>query len=722
MNINYYKSKLKQNSPKQIFLKANKKLLRETSNFFKSKKDFLIDSRNIFSSYYIENSFINPLDLDVSFIDSKISSYLINRYLNHEFDLLGSGWIKVSYDVTPSGGLGHSYPSYLNLDFDRKGNWLSSIIPSSYLEKSKSLWKLVSLGYEPIDWGLDFKSGYRFSEKVWYKNQPIGKSLGVDIKVPWELMRMQHLLQLSIFTLSNKEYKDRIILEFKNEVLDFLSANPIRFGADWTCTMDVGIRISNILLSFDILSRIDDKCILDEAFNEILASSVYEHGKFITENLEWNKNGVVGNHYLFDVLGLLFVSSYLNSTEEVNSWFVFAIQEIISCFKEQFNFDGSNFEASTSYHRLSGELIVFSTAFIYGILKTSKRDAFFNFNPKAIKRLKPLNEQEFDLNSEEFFPSWYIERMGKLSKFSYDITKPNKNIAQIGDNDSGRFLKLTPVGDFLKVYDAKKLYENLKDYNYLKDNDIFFDENILNHESFIAALDGLFKNKLLDSKEYSLEESFIKVLSKNKILNNSFNDKYPIKKSSFNKDFKYFIKSKISFSDYNLKNIHLEKLKTYGYDDFGLYIIKSEEFFLSFMIGPVGQKGNGGHGHLDKLSFELNVHGVDLFLDGGTFLYTPIPELRDEFRSIKFHNVPYIEGENVGEFNGSFSMKAYFKCSLLEFDNKKVKALLNYKNTEILREIEVFSDKIVIKDYSNKPIKVNFNKRCSNGYGKLYCS
>ena len=140
------------------------------------------------------------------------------------------------------------------------------------------------------------------------------------------------------------------------------------------------------------------------------------------------------------------------------------------------------------------------------------------------------------------------------------------------------------------------------------------------------------------------------------------------------------------------------------------------------MIGPIGQKDNGGHGHLDKLSFELNVFGKDLFLDGGMYLYTPIPSIRDEFRSIKLHNVPYVEGENIGEFSGAFSIKADFKSYLLKFDNKKVKALLNYKNTELLREIEIFSDKIIIKDYSNKPIKVNFNKRYSNGYGKLYSS
>ncbi len=150
----------------------------------------------------------------------------------------------------------------------------------------------------------------------------------------------------------------------------------------------------------------------------------------------------------------------------------------------------------------------------------------------------------------------------------------------------------------------------------LKDDDIFFDENILNHESFISTLDGLLENKILNKKDYSLEESFIKSLSKNKIIKNNLSNLNSksniIIKKDFKRDFKYKLENEIKFCDYKLQNINLEKLKTFSYNDFGLYIIKSEEFFLSFMIGPIGQKGNGGHGHLDKLSFELNVPSSSL--------------------------------------------------------------------------------------------------------------
>ncbi|MBA7523115.1 hypothetical protein ES705_15238 [subsurface metagenome] len=45
---------------------------------------------------------------------------------------------------------------------------------------------------ERIDWHFDFKSGYRWNPKKYYKDIeiPYGKA---DIKVPWELSRFQHL-------------------------------------------------------------------------------------------------------------------------------------------------------------------------------------------------------------------------------------------------------------------------------------------------------------------------------------------------------------------------------------------------------------------------------------------------------------------------------------------------------------------------------------------------
>ncbi len=700
--------------------KINNKISRKVKDKINEKKD-LKRHTHIESSLRISNSFIDSKLIDVSKVDLKAATYLLDMYLNHYFDLLGSGFVKIDYNLEPFGIEGIKYDMSPKItEFDCGGEWLSNILLKPHINYSKKLWNQIDSGYDPIDWQIDFKSGYRFDQKKWHKNQPIGKHRGVDIKVPWELMRMQHLLQLSVFAIKFENRRDEIIKEFKNQVLDFLAANPLRMGANWTCTMDVAIRISNILLSYDILRQLDDSDILDDNFHRILSSAAYEHGKFIINNLEWSKTGVIGNHYLSDVAGLLFVSAYLNDSEETNAWLAFAVQEIIDCFNHQFYEDGTNFEASTSYHRLSGELMVYSTALIYGIIKGSKKKALENYDYTLIKRLRPLNKQLYNLETEEFFPKWYLERISKISDFTEVITKGNGNIVQIGDNDSGRFIKLTPCGEFITLKEAKDKYLNLINYNYGLEDEFYWDENLLNHDSFISAAKGLINTNNHD-KKYSLEKSFVESLSKAyKIKVNKYDnletinmEKYFCKKLAYNQE------TIISFLNYGLKDIALEKLKVYHYENFGLTIIKSDEFFLSFMTGGIGQDGNGGHAHNDKLSFELNVHGYDLFLDAGTYLYTPIVERRNQFRSVISHNAPIVEGEEQGSFTTAFSLKSDVRCEIINLNNTKIKAYMVYKDTEMIREISIYVDKIIINDYCNKKFKVNFNKNYSNGYGKL---
>lgn len=132
--------------------------------------------------------------------------------------------------------------------------------------------------------------------------------------------------------------------------------------------MDVGIRVANMLIAYDIFKQIDCKNILDDKFEQVFSQSVYEHGVHIVNNLEYGEN-LTSNHYLSDIVGLLFVASYLECNDEINTWLGFAVQEVTTEMRKQFYEDGSNFEASTSYHRLSSELMVFASSLILGLDK-----------------------------------------------------------------------------------------------------------------------------------------------------------------------------------------------------------------------------------------------------------------------------------------------------------------------------------------------------------------
>ncbi|MBO0545776.1 hypothetical protein EXQ32_18740 [Clostridium botulinum] len=172
----------------------------------------------------ISYKYINLHDYKVDKLSTVEYRYLVDKYLKHEFDLLGSGWVNVNYNSSPLGVEEFLYtPNFKIKSFDKEDNWVKHIVPEPYIGFSKYIKRFISQKYKPIDWQLDFKSGFRYNCKEWYKAQPIGKHLGVDIKVPWELARMQHLPQIAIGAIILEDYKEDILLEFKNIVLDFFS-------------------------------------------------------------------------------------------------------------------------------------------------------------------------------------------------------------------------------------------------------------------------------------------------------------------------------------------------------------------------------------------------------------------------------------------------------------------------------------------------------------------
>lgn len=498
-------------------------------------------------------------------------------------------------------------------------------------------------------------------------------------------------------------------------------------GVVWKCTMDVGIRVSNMLFAFDIFKQLDEFNILDDFFYKTFNQSIYEHGLFIINNLEWYE-GATGNHYLSDICGLVFVSAYLRRDEEIDSWLQFSVQEIISEVLKQFNEDGSNFEASTSYHRLSGELLTYSTALIYGVLKNNKRKALIEYKSNKDKRLLPLAKQKFDVFSDEFFPKEYIERLYRAALFTVDITKQNGNISQIGDNDSGRFFKFSPNGVLINHSDVIEKYINLKEYKSFQDR--YLDENILNHDTFISAANGFFEEEKLTSRDkFNLEKSIIKSLCKDKKLKaEPFYSKVNLYSGQLG-SLKYSIINEIRYKDYSSEKIDFNNIELKCYPVFGLYIFKCENFYLSVMGGEIGQNGNGGlthnnkggHGHNDKLSFELNIAGIDIYIDPGTYLYTPLPVMRNKFRSVKAHNIPIIDDEEQCNFTGVFSMENEVKCEILSYRRDDLVLYLIYRDTKILREFIINDDNLIIIDKCNKEFYENLNK-CfvvSNGYGKL---
>ena len=189
--------------------------------------------------------------------------------------------------------------------------------------------------------------------------------------------------------------------EFVRQADDWIDRNPSKFGVNWSCTMDVAIRVANWILRFYCFK--DSKALTDEFLVKFLKSAL-AHGRHIMANLE--NRGIPNNHYLSDLEGLIYLGIVFPEFKEACRWRDFGIQELITEMKRQVYDDGMDFEASTCYHRLALELF---------------------FYPALLCRLNGID-----------LPQAFVDKLKKMFDFVLYVLKPNGRMPRIGDNDNGR--------------------------------------------------------------------------------------------------------------------------------------------------------------------------------------------------------------------------------------------------------------------------------------------
>lgn len=361
---------------------------------------------NIKLNYFSLYNFIKNLEIN----EDKIVK-LANKFLKHNFNFLGTDWFNANIIAQKDN---------VNL------NKFEHRINESNREEAKKILELIEQPYDFIDWSRDFKSGYSWDNSQWSKLIKYGDGLGNDIKIPWELGRLQHLPILAITELIIKErnqasFQDNYFKEFQNQTLDFIANNPPRFGVQWISSMDCSIRAVNLLVTYDLFRYSGH--LLPLPIEKRFIQSIIDHGLHIYNNPEWS-NGLRGNHYLTNLSGLIFISSYIYN-EKTSVWLDYALKSLIRELDYQFNNDGSYFEASTAYHCLAFEIIIWTTKIIQELCNK------LNLTKKQTKLIN------------EYFKLLEI-KLPYLINFTQNILDEKGELLQIGDNDSSRFIKLYP--------------------------------------------------------------------------------------------------------------------------------------------------------------------------------------------------------------------------------------------------------------------------------------
>jgi hypothetical protein len=299
-------------------------------------------------------------------------------------------------------------------------NLLGHIYFPNQILKSKA-------SYQYIDWHYDPSTDTNFPKDIWYRLITKIKPKNADPKYPWELSRFNHLILLGkAYGYSEDENYSK---EFINQILDWIQNNPVRYGINWSNTMEVGIRIANWSFAILFFSKSDT---LTDTFYSIYINSCKQHAQHIMKNLE-NLQPYTSNHYIGNLYGLFILSSIIPSIDEGNRWNFFSKSKLENEILKQTDEEGWGYEGSTAYHKLITEMFLFS----YVIADYVGQPFSKRFKIRLIKMIDVLNT----------------------------IKKPDNKIPQIGDNDSGSSFIFNFQKDNL---DLTTLFIIAEKYNLLK--------------------------------------------------------------------------------------------------------------------------------------------------------------------------------------------------------------------------------------------------------------
>ena len=206
-----------------------------------------------------------------------------------------------------------------------------------------------SFGSE-IQWRRDPLSNY-----VWpldyHRDIKLMRTDGSDIRVLWELNRLGHFLPLARAYASTND--EKYSSEFFTQLKSWHEQNPYARGPNWTCAMEVALRAINLLAAFEFFRHSPQ---LDAHFFLLL---LQQHGNYIRRNLEFSYIAT-SNHYLSDVVGLLWLGLLLPELRDAREWRDFGLDQMLREMDKQVLADGADFEASTGYHRFATELFLYS--------------------------------------------------------------------------------------------------------------------------------------------------------------------------------------------------------------------------------------------------------------------------------------------------------------------------------------------------------------------------
>ncbi len=257
----------------------------------------------------------------------------------------------------------------------------------------------VELG-RPIDWLTDFKTGIAWPTGYAPRLDYADLGRPSDVKVPWELSRVQWLLPAGqAFLLTGDE---RYAAAVRDVLDEWIAANPYAWTVNWSVAMESALRILSWSWLLGALGGSESWS--DAGFRARFLRTLWLHGDYVERHLE--RSDVNGNHFTADAAGLVFAGLLFEHAGWADEGWNLLVEEL----PRQVHPDGVDAEASAAYHRLVFELFL----------------------------LPALYREQLGLS----VPAPYRERLVAMARFTAAILDPDGRAPLWGDADDARALPL----------------------------------------------------------------------------------------------------------------------------------------------------------------------------------------------------------------------------------------------------------------------------------------
>jgi hypothetical protein len=272
-----------------------------------------------------------------------------------------------------------------------------------------------SLG-TPINWWSDFNGGtwvggdYRDLNARLYADDFQNELYIGDIKLPWELNKHAHFLDLAkAYWLTGEErYAEALLTQME----DWIDRNPFLWGLAWTQNLIVAQRVIAWVLA---LQAVRESPALTPARLLKILRSVYQHARYIPVHFEFAERA--SNHLFGNAAGLAAVALAFPEFREADDWRVQALQIIETELAKQVYPDGVQYEQSINYHRYVVEFCL-----LPWLLSGSERCPYTDISKLTLQR---------------------------MLEFLLHMTQPNGMVQPISDADGARVWRFNhhPIND-----------------------------------------------------------------------------------------------------------------------------------------------------------------------------------------------------------------------------------------------------------------------------------